>query len=68
MISDKDIEEIFEKKRARRMLLAKLPIEEKVKILIKLQKIAEPLLKDRGQNVIAWNIDDEDKYSNSEKK
>ena len=37
--------------------LARLPIAEKVKILIELQKIAAPLLRARGMKVRIWTPD-----------
>ena len=41
MRQDKILEEIFAAKKARRRELAKLPIEEKLEILIELQKICK---------------------------
>jgi len=53
-----DVLTIFAAKESRRQLLARLPIEEKVKILVRLQEIAAPLLRARGRNVHVWRIDD----------
>jgi hypothetical protein len=56
-----DIENIFEAKAARRRTLARLPIEEKVKILVQLQRMAAPLLRARGRDVRIWELDDSEK-------
>jgi len=53
-----DLQRILAAKQARRRALAKLPIEEKVRILIKLQAIAAPLLRARGKTVYIWKLDD----------
>ncbi|MCB1214764.1 MAG: hypothetical protein KDK66_04735 [Deltaproteobacteria bacterium] len=52
----KKIEDLFKAKEARRKELAKLPIEEKVRILVKLQKLAIPILKSRGIKKEAWKL------------
>ncbi len=56
-----EIENILEAKVARRRVLARLPIEEKVKILIELQKMAAPLLRARGRDVRIWELEDSGK-------
>lgn len=53
---NKVIEKIFQSKQRRRRALAKLPVSEKVKILVSLQKIASPLLAARGIHKIPWRI------------
>lgn len=50
------IEKIFLEKRQRRMRLARLPIEEKIKILVKLQQIALPILAARGLERAVWKL------------
>lgn len=52
----KNIRDFFRAKRKRREDLAKLPIEEKVKILIQLQKMAIPILKARGLKRQSWKL------------
>jgi hypothetical protein len=44
-------------KQARRLALARLPIKEKVKILIELQTIAAPLLRSRGKRAVVFRSD-----------
>lgn len=53
-----DLQRILASKQERRQALAKLPIEEKVRILVKLQTIAAPLLRARGKAVYIWKLDD----------
>lgn len=50
------IEDIFKAKRQRRKDLAKLPIEEKVRILVTLQKLAIPVFQQRGIKKQAWKL------------
>lgn len=50
------IQKIFQAKQERRRHLAKLPIEEKIKILVQLQKIAAPILATRGIKKQPWKI------------
>jgi len=52
----KTIEDIFTEKRERRQKLANLPIEEKVKILIELQKIACQIYSLRGIKKVSWKL------------
>lgn len=53
-----DMLRILASKQERRRDLAKLPIEEKVRILVRLQTIAAPLLRARGKAVYIWKLDD----------
>jgi hypothetical protein len=48
------LEELFESKKKTRMELAKLPFEEKIKILVELQKIAYSW--GNKKDVIIWKI------------
>lgn len=41
-------------KEARRRRLARLPIEEKIRALTRLQEMAAPILRQRGRNVRVW--------------
>lgn len=52
--TNKQIEKIFEAKRARRKEMAALPVEEKFKILLRMQKIAAPIFKSRGLKREPW--------------
>ncbi|MBX7148492.1 hypothetical protein K1X76_05355 [bacterium] len=48
------IAQVFKAKRKRRKNLARLSIEEKLKILVQLQKMAFPLLSARGLKLKPW--------------
>jgi len=50
------MERIFLAKKERRIELAKLPIEEKIKILVQLQKIASVVLLTRGLKRQPWRV------------
>ena len=52
----KSVETIFRAKKQRRKDLAKLSIEEKVKILVQLQKIAAPIYLARGLKKKPWKL------------
>ena len=51
---NKRIEQTFKAKKERRKELARLPVEEKFKILLQLQKIASPILRARGIEKKPW--------------
>ena len=53
-----EIVRIFAAKEARRRKLAALPFAEKVRIVVRLQDMAAPLLRARGKNVRVWKLDD----------
>ena len=44
-------------KEARRTQLAGLPIEAKIRAVIQLQQLAEPIIRQRGRKVRCWPID-----------
>jgi hypothetical protein len=46
----------FRQKEARRLQLASLPFEEKVRIVVELQKIQAPILRARGIPVKVWDL------------
>lgn len=50
------IEGIFLAKKERRKQLSKLPIEDKVKILVQIQKMAMPILLARGIKKKVWKL------------
>ena len=58
---DELTQKIIDAKRLHRKRLAKLPIAEKIRILVELQKIARPLLEARGKQALVWDIEDENK-------
>ena len=43
-------------KEARRQRLARLPIEEKIRAVIRLQELAAPILHQRGRRVRPWKF------------
>ena len=51
---------IFAATEARRRQLARLPFAEKVKVVVQLQRMAAPLLRQRGREVRVWNCADLD--------
>ncbi len=53
---EKSVQDLFQAKKERRQELSKLPIEEKVKILVLLQKMASPIFTARGLKRIPWKL------------
>lgn len=51
-----DIESLLAEKKKRRWAMARLPIEQKIKLLIQLQQMAEPILRQRGRKVRPWSL------------
>jgi hypothetical protein len=51
-----EVRRIFNAKEARRRRLAELPMPEKVKRVVRLQKIAAPILRRRGQEMRPWKL------------
>jgi len=50
-------EKVIAAKSARRKRLAALPVPEKIRILVEMQKMAAPLLKAQGRKSRIWKID-----------
>jgi hypothetical protein len=55
-LMDPEIERLFAAKEARRRRLARLPFAEKVRLVVQLQRMAAPLLGQRGKRVRVWNL------------
>ncbi|MBC7360785.1 MAG: hypothetical protein H5U06_00635 [Candidatus Aminicenantes bacterium] len=53
-MENKSLDYIFEKERQRRRQLAKLPFEKKIEIIVKLQRVAAGIKKDKRHKV--WPI------------
>ena len=53
-----EVARLFAAKEARRHELAALPFPEKVRAVVRLQQMAAPLLRARGQFVRVWPVDD----------
>lgn len=49
-----EIAKLFAAKEARRHKLARLPFPEKVRIVVRLQEMAAPVLRARGKTVHVW--------------
>jgi len=52
---DREIKAIFKAKERRRRALARLPFEEKIRIVVRLQDIAAAIRKEKRQRV--WRLD-----------
>ena len=52
----RSVKDIFLAKQKRRKYLAERPVEEKIKILVELQRIASPILRARGIRKEPWKI------------
>ena len=52
-----EIARIFATKQARRHRLAGLPFPEKVRIVVRLQEMAAPVLRARGKKATVWSLD-----------
>jgi hypothetical protein len=55
---DPEIARLIAAKEQRRNKLAALPFAEKVRLVVKLQQMAAPVLRARGHSVRAWTLDD----------
>lgn len=53
-----EIARLIAAKEARRRQLARLPFPEKVKAVVRLQRMAAPLLQQRGRRVRVWELAD----------
>lgn len=64
---DPEIQKIFENKEKRRKELAALPWPEKVRILIQMQRMIVPLVRDRDPRACVWEIPGLDDNAGSSK-
>lgn len=55
---DPEMARVITAKERRRQQLAALPFGEKVRLVVKLQQMAAPLLRARGRSVAVWTMDD----------
>jgi len=53
-----EINELFERKDRRRRLLAALPWPEKVRLLVRMQRMIVPLVRQRDPRARVWEIPD----------
>jgi hypothetical protein len=56
---DPEISRLITAKEQRRQKLAALPFAEKVRLVVKLQQMAAPILRGRGRSVVVWTLDDQ---------
>ena len=56
-MEDRDLKQILAAKQRRRQELARLPIEEKLRVVVRLQEMAAPILRLRGKVVRFWNLE-----------
>jgi hypothetical protein len=52
----RDLNQMLAGKERRRHELARLPIEEKLRAVVRLQELAAPILKQRGKTVRCWKL------------
>ena len=55
-MEDSKIKQLFGFKQQRRLELARLPIEEKLRAVVRLQEMAAPILRKRGITRRSWNL------------
>ena len=56
-MEDRDLTQILAAKHRRRHELARLPIEEKLRAVVRLQEMAAPILRLRGKTVRCWKLE-----------
>lgn len=56
-MEERDLNQILAGKQRRRHELARLPIEEKLRAVIRLQQMSAPILRQRGKTVRCWTFD-----------
>jgi hypothetical protein len=56
-VEKRDLNQILAGKERRRRELARLPIEDKLRAVVRLQEMAAPILKLRGKNVRCWKLE-----------
>lgn len=53
-----EVRRLFEASEARRQELAALPWEQKIRMVVELQRMAAPVLRARGLDVLPWELDE----------
>jgi hypothetical protein len=53
-----EVARLFAAKEDRRRKLARLPFPDKVRAVVRLQRMVAPVLRARGRQVRVWNIDE----------
>lgn len=57
-IMSQEVARLLAAKEARRRKLAELPFPDKVRTVVRLQRMVEPLLRARGKRVRVWEIEE----------
>lgn len=55
-MEERDLRQLLAGKERRRHELARLPIEEKLRAVVRLQQLAAPILRQRGKTVRCWQL------------
>ncbi len=56
-MEERDLSRMLEGKGRRRHELARRPIEEKLRAVVRLQQMAAPILRQRGRTVRCWKLE-----------
>lgn len=56
-MEQRDLNQLLAGKERRRHELARTPIEEKLRAVVRLQEMAAPILKQRGKMVRCWKLE-----------
>lgn len=57
-MEERDLTRMLSGKQHRRHELARLPIDEKLRAVVRLQEMAAPILRLRGKTVRCWKLED----------
>jgi len=55
-MEERELKQLLAGKQQRRRDLARLPIEEKLRAVVRLQQMAAPILQQRGKTVRCWDF------------
>lgn len=55
-MEERDLNRMLEDKQRRRHELARRPIEDKLRAVVRLQEMAAPILRQRGKTVRCWKL------------
>ncbi|MFN0318233.1 MAG: hypothetical protein ACKVQA_24680 [Burkholderiales bacterium] len=55
-MDEPELKQLLAGKQRRRENLARLPIEEKLRMVVQLQQMAAPILRERGKLVRCWTL------------
>jgi len=55
-MDERELKQLLAGKQRRRQDLARLPIEEKLRAVVRLQQMSAPILRQRGKLVRCWNL------------